>query len=445
MSDIAEEYEALTQFLYMSPVGLAQIDVSGDFTLLNPVSAQLLMPLSRDGDLSNLFVALQDVAPDLRTLVDKFDRPHGMVCEGIGVQIDAGVWGKRDPRMLSLTLLKLDAHRLMAVLNDVSQQVKRERLLKYNEAWLSAILTGITHYAIVSLDAHGRIDDWNESIARVTGFTREQVLGQSYAIFYPDKATTPERVIDRLRDADQQGWSIDDGWRVRADGSRFWGTAMISPLRGLEPASELPGVQALIASEVSPQAAYSLVIRDITDRREASEKMRQATCCDHLTGVANRRAFFDAAELELVHWKRSPRPLSLAYFDADHFKQINDRHGHPVGDEVLRHLAQTLSRRFRAVDVVARVGGEEFAVLMPSLDAKQAWAAAEAVRIELAESVLEIDGHRIRYTVSGGVSTMSPGVQGLDALMKLADQQLYAAKAAGRNRIAMMGDDGGST
>jgi len=84
-------------------------------------------------------------------------------------------------------------------------------------------------------------------------------------------------------------------------------------------------------------------------------------------------------------------------------------------------------------------------VLMPSLDAKQAWAAAEAVRIELAESVLEIDGHRIRYTVSGGVSTMSPGVQGLDALMKLADLQLYAAKAAGRNRIAMMGDDGGST
>jgi len=434
MSDIAEEYEALTQFLYMSPVGLAQIDTAGDFTLLNPVSAQLLMPLSRDGDLSNLFVALQDVAPDLRTLVQKFERPHGMVCEGIDVQIDAGVWGKRDPRMLSLTLLKLDQRRLMAVLNDVSQQVKRERLLKYNEAWLSAIITGVTNYAIVSLDAQGRIDDWNDSIARVTGFEREQVLGQSYAIFYPDKATTPERVIDRLRDADHQGWSIDDGWRVRADGSRFWGTAMISPLRGQDPASELPGVQALIASEVSPQAAYSLVIRDITDRREAS--------CDHLTGVANRRAFFDAAEQELAHWKRAPRPLSLVYFDADHFKQINDRYGHPVGDEVLRHLSNVLSRNFRAVDVVARVGGEEFAVLLPSMDAKEAWAAAEAVRAKVAESVLEIDGHRIRYTVSGGVSTMSASVLGLDALMKLADQQLYAAKAAGRNRIAYRPEDG---
>jgi diguanylate cyclase (GGDEF)-like protein/PAS domain S-box-containing protein len=440
MSDILEEYEALTQFLYMAPVGLAQTDMAGEIALINPVSAQLLMPLSPDGNLSNLFDALVSVAPDLRAMVAAFAPEHGMVCEAMRLQIDAGVRGKTDPRMLSLTLLKLDRARLMAVISDVSQQVKRERLLKHNEAWLNAIITGITNYAIVSLDADGVIDDWNEGIARLTGFTREAVIGQPYSIFYPKDATTPERMTDRLRDADQQGWSIDDGWRTRADGSRFWGTAMIAPLHGLAggapaEASALGEAEHLVVSEVSQEAAYCLVIRDITDKREASEKLRQATSCDHLTGIANRRAFYEAAELEFERWRRSPRPMSLLLFDADHFKRINDGHGHPAGDAVLRHLAQILTASFRQVDVVARIGGEEFAVLLPSTPLQGACVVADRVRAAIEATTVRVDGVDIRFTVSGGVAAMDDSISGLDALMKRADAHLYAAKAAGRNRI----------
>jgi diguanylate cyclase (GGDEF)-like protein/PAS domain S-box-containing protein len=431
LSDITSDYEALIQFLYMAPVGLAQLDARGDIVMINPISAQLLMPLSRDGGLSNLFDALANVAPDLRDLAASFTREQGPICDGLRIQVSAGVRGRIDPQVLSLSLIKLDQTRLMAVLNDISLQVKRERLLRQNEAWFNAVLTGVTDYALISLDANGRIDDWNSSIGRVTGFDQAATLGQPYSIFYPEDATTPDRLIDRLHEAEANGWSLDDGWRIKADGSRFWGSAMIAPLRdraapdGVEPGPVLMG----------EERAYCLVIRDITDKREASENHRRATSCDHLTGIANRRAFFEAAELEIERARRTPRPLSLLLFDADNFKRVNDSHGHPAGDAVLRNLADTLSATFRQVDVVARVGGEEFAVLLPSTGVNGALTVAERLRKAVESQRVVADGVPISYTVSAGIATLEADVAGLDALMKRADQALYAAKAAGRNQV----------
>lgn len=428
VASIANEYEALIQFLYIAPVGLAQTTIDGDIVMINPISAQLLMPLSRDGSLVNLFTVLEGVAPDLRHLAAGFEAPNGMVCDAMRIQLNAGTRGRSDPQMLSLSLLKLDENRLMAVLSDVTQQVKRERLLKQNEAWFNAILTGITDYALVSLDGRGRVADWNASIGRVTGFSREAVLGQPYSIFYPDDTTTPDRLADRLREADDNGWSLDDGWRIKADGTKFWGSAMIAPLKDRHaPAGD--------AAAGPDEPAYCLVIRDITDKREASESYRKATCCDHLTGIANRRAFFDAAELELERCKRSPRDLALILFDVDHFKRINDTHGHPAGDAVLRHLAELLTTTFRQVDVVARVGGEEFAVLLPSTSLHGALGVANRLRQLVESRPVEVDGVRIRCTISGGVAMMEDSIGGLDALIKRADRALYAAKESGRNRI----------
>lgn len=133
--------------------------------------------------------------------------------------------------------------------------------------------------------------------------------------------------------------------------------------------------------------------------------------------------------------RRVPRPLSLILFDADHFKKINDQYGHPTGDAVLRELAVAMTATFRQIDVVARVGGEEFAILLPSTDLSGAMLVAERLRELVASQVLMIDGVEIRYTVSGGVATMHDNALGLDVLMKRADQALYAAKGRGRNCI----------
>jgi diguanylate cyclase (GGDEF)-like protein/PAS domain S-box-containing protein len=431
MSTCEEEYEALIQFLYLAPVGLVQAATDGEIAMINPISAQLLMPISRDGDLTNLFTALETVAPELRHLCANFSKPYGMVCDALRIQINAGMSGKSDPQILALTVLKLDDMRLMAVLNDVSLQVKRERQLKQNEAWFNAILTGITDYALVRLDQGGLIEDWNESIGRVTGFARDEVLGRPYSIFYPPDATTPDRLTDRLRDTDENGWSIDEGPRLKADGSQFWASTMITPLNERKDSAAADPAD----GDDFEEPSYCLVIRDISDRREASEQHRIATSCDFLTGIANRRTFFEAAEIELERMKRSPRVMSLILFDADHFKKINDRYGHPAGDAVLRHFAAALTATFRQVDVVARVGGEEFAVMLPSTDLESAYAVAERLRRLVESQWVEFDGVEISYTVSGGVAVMSEKSIGLDALMKSADVALYAAKARGRNCI----------
>jgi hypothetical protein len=124
----ADEHEALIQFLYMAPVGLVQAGLDGEIAFINPVSAQLLMPLSRDGSLTNLFTALEDVAPDLKRLAAEFPGAQGLICDGVRIPVDAGGAQKSDPKVLAVTVLKLYAQRLMAVISDITQQVRRERL-----------------------------------------------------------------------------------------------------------------------------------------------------------------------------------------------------------------------------------------------------------------------------------------------------------------------------
>ena len=419
-----EEHEALIQFLYLAPTGLVQASLDGAIAMMNPVAAQLLMPLSADASLDNLFTALETVAPDLRHLCDDFAAPQGIVCDGKYLHVRGAAQGRADgrnaARVLSLSVVKLGEARLMAVLGDVTEQVRRERELRQTDAWLNAILTSIADYALVRLDQDGRIESWNESIGRVTGFTAAQTVGQSYALFYPPGATTDHHLADRLREADRDGWSLDDGLRLRADGSEFRATVMISPLPDLHEAGS---------------GAYSLVIRDVGDKAPAGERARHAALSDYLTGLGNRRAFFEGAELELERRGGSPRPTAMIMIDADHFKAINDRHGHASGDTVLRHLAACLQHTFREVDVVARVGGEEFAVLLPSTTMAGAAAVAERLRLQVAASTVNLDGEATGYTISAGVAAIDADATSLEALMKRADQALYAAKKAGRNRV----------
>jgi diguanylate cyclase (GGDEF)-like protein/PAS domain S-box-containing protein len=425
----AEEHEALLQFLYMAPVGLVQLAHDGGIVMINPLAAQLLMPLSPDGDLANLLDVLGPVAPDLRLLCRQFASDSGPVCDGMRLYLPASP-GASEPRVLSLTLLKLDPARMMAVLADITRQERQERQLRTTDAWLNAIMTNISDYALVGLDRRGRVQSWNESVGRVTGHNAPDIEGRPYGMFYPEGATTAEQQADRLREADQNGWTLDEGLRLRADGSEFWGSTMISPLP--RQADDAPLPEALLDRE----PAYCMIIRDISDKRKVSEDLRKATYGDHLTGLSNRRSFFEAAELELQRRQKVPRPVALLVLDADHFKRINDTYGHPAGDEVLRQVAATMKKVCRHVDVVARIGGEEFAVMLPSVELAAAMAVAERLRAQVEATPVVYEGQSISYTVSIGVAAMDDELTGIDGLLKRADQALYRAKRQGRNRVA---------
>jgi diguanylate cyclase (GGDEF)-like protein/PAS domain S-box-containing protein len=430
VESLRAEHEALMQFLYLAPVGLVQAGIDGEIVMINPISAQLLMPLSPDGCLTNLFTALEGVAPGLRLECAQYPKSNGMVFEGVHIHLCAED-RRGTPQILSLTLLKLDAARVMAVIQDVTAEVRRERQLRQSDAWLNAILTRISDYALAAIDRQGRLCDWNDSIARVTGFG-EHIIGSPWSIFYPPDAMTGEHLLDRLREADNNGWSMDEGLRLRADGSQYWCSALIAPLPDREAFGDDPSAP-----------AYCLILRDISDKRAATEKRRQAAFCDHLTELANRRAFFEAAELEFDRAAHTPRALALIVFDADHFKHINDRYGHPAGDRVLCDLAKALRDSFRAVDTVARLGGEEFAVLLPSTGIEQALASAERLRAAVSTRLVAADGAEIAYTVSAGVAVLDSeaGAGAIDLLIKRADEALYQAKAAGRNRVAAWTDE----
>ncbi|MEJ7687205.1 MAG: diguanylate cyclase [Variovorax sp.] len=420
--NVEEEYEALIQFLYIAPIGLAQARSDGEIVMINPLCAQLLLPLSVNGGLTNIFTALQGVAPDLKYIAQRFDQTHGMVCEGMHLQVSAGRTGHEDAQILALSLLKLDHERFMVVLGDVTQSVKRDRALRQSQAWIHTIVTELTDYALVSLDARGNCQTWNPGIGRVTGFESAATNGHSYSLFYPTDNLSDDRAMDRLREADRSGWSLDEGWRARADGSRYWGSCLIAPFEPLDESS-------------SEERSYSLIIRDISDRREAAEAVRRSVSCDHLTGLANRRVLFEAAENEMQRWTQTHRPLSIVLIDADHFKKVNDLHGHAAGDSVLRHLADEMSATFHSSAVVARLGGEEFVVLLPGTTLAEAESLASNLCRTIQSQSVEVANAQIRYTISAGVAGMDQDVEGVDALIKRADAAMYSAKAHGRNRV----------
>lgn len=164
-------------------------------------------------------------------------------------------------------------------------------------------------------------------------------------------------------------------------------------------------------------------------RSSAERAMEKAANTDFLTGLANRRHFQTVFELEAAQARRHRRPLTLLLVDLDHFKSINDTHGHETGDIVLRQAAQRMVEGTRRQDVVGRIGGEEFALLLPGISEEQAMPLAETLRRALADRPMR----SIRVTASIGLAQMEPG-DDWTSLFARADGRLYAAKSDGRNR-----------
>ena len=191
--------------------------------------------------------------------------------------------------------------------------------------------------------------------------------------------------------------------------------------------------------KVLPDGGRMLSYGNVTDLVNHAEEQQALATTDALTRAHNRRSFLTLAEAEWERFRRYGRAFSLLLADIDHFKSVNDRFGHDVGDAVLVRFADIFRALKRDNDVLARLGGEEFAVLMPETDHHEASHFAERLRCAVAES----DTRQPRVTVSIGIAQAEPGVTDIADLMKRVDIALYDAKRQGRNRVAMARDGRG--
>jgi diguanylate cyclase (GGDEF)-like protein len=167
---------------------------------------------------------------------------------------------------------------------------------------------------------------------------------------------------------------------------------------------------------------------------ERSQTLEHAALTDGLTGMQNRRYFDDALREYIEEFRRIEKPIGLMILDLDHFKQVNDTHGHHIGDEVLRAVANCLKNLTRYHDIVARLGGEEFAVVAPNLDNDHLVKLAERIRKAIASMPVVVGNVRLRVTASVGLAVWD-GKESADEFYRRADRMLYEAKRLGRNRV----------
>ncbi|MBZ6377933.1 MULTISPECIES: sensor domain-containing diguanylate cyclase [Pacificimonas] len=267
------------------------------------------------------------------------------------------------------------------------------------------------------LSESGRVTYASPAMGNLTGIESDRMLGRSFLLFFPrkDRGRAKSAMTSALR-APGRDVSLEQAFD-RADGERIY-LEMIA--RAVE---HKDGGKTLVGS-----------IRDISDHREAQQMLSKLVQTDPLTQIPNRRAFTEKMG-QLLQNLPATSPATLALFDLDHFKQINDRHGHASGDEVLKTVAATVTLQKRSGDLLARIGGEEFALILTGAGLEEAARVCDRVRRKLhGLDILDEDGVPISVSASFGLRQLCRG-DNQDTVLRAADEALYAAKAAGRNRV----------
>jgi diguanylate cyclase (GGDEF)-like protein len=192
---------------------------------------------------------------------------------------------------------------------------------------------------------------------------------------------------------------------------------------------------AAIVLDYGNAPAILVALNDISQRKEMEAELFRQASTDSLTGISNRRYFENQAEQEVRRARRFARDMTVMMIDIDHFKAINDTHGHAIGDAVIQGVVKRALESLRQSDSIGRIGGEEFAVLLPETSLAAAYDVAERLRVHMQEKPI-IAGHTIvPCTVSIGVGQLSAQDGGIEDLLHRADIALYAAKKGGRNRV----------
>jgi diguanylate cyclase (GGDEF)-like protein/PAS domain S-box-containing protein len=302
---------------------------------------------------------------------------------------------------------------VMGTVRDVTEEVEGRAARE-----LLSLVVKSSDDAIFTKAPDGTITSWNHGAERLYQYTAEEAIGQSVGIIEPPELRgDQERILRRVF----SGESLEryETERVRKDGRRLFVSLTISPVRDAE--------GRIISAAV--------VARDITERRLYEERLRYLADHDQLTGLFNRRRFEEELKREFARAGRYASCGAVLSIDLDNFKAINDSAGHAAGDMVLLAVAKAMSQRFRSTDVLARVGGDEFAVLLSNVDEADARAAAEDLLGALRACRPLFGGKALKVHASIGVAMFDPDDATSDELQIFADLAMYAAKNSGGDRV----------
>lgn len=329
----------------------------------------------------------------------------------------------------------------LAVAEDVTQRKRLDEALRNSEA-RHRLLADNARDVIWTLSPDGRMTYVSPSVALVRGFAPEEAMRQTLDdILTPASQVIVLRYFAKLRASVAAG-KPPESFKAELeylcqDGATIWTEVMAYPLFSDAGLVEILGV----TRDISERKRLLLELKQAKDGAEAANRALQRSnaeltriaTTDPLTGVWNRRHFEQVAAAESRQARRYQQPVSMVLFDIDHFKSVNDRHGHPAGDRVLIELSRLIQHALRQTDVLARWGGEEFVVIMSHCSGQQALQLAEKLRALVA-------AHRFpelgAVTASFGVAELGRH-ETLDAWFQRLDQALYAAKASGRNAVRL--------
>lgn len=276
--------------------------------------------------------------------------------------------------------------------------------------------------AVVMIDSQGMITSWNQQATQVFGWPREEIVGQ------PINTTL---IPLRYRYAHDQGLKH---FLASGEGPVINKRVEIQALH--RDGHEFPIELAVAAVMTEGKSEFSAFIRDISERKRVEAELQEMATTDSLTGLANRRSFIARMTDELARMQRQDNlHTTVLMLDLDHFKRINDTYGHATGDVMLRHFAEIMRDELRKIDSAGRVGGEEFAIILPGANPDDAKIFAERLRQKVEATPLMLDDQAISVTVSIGIAPMESSDTNSDTALIRADEALYRAKENGRNRV----------
>jgi diguanylate cyclase (GGDEF)-like protein/PAS domain S-box-containing protein len=389
-------------------------DATGRVGLVNPAAERLLGNQALPGRVAAEVLELRD--PDGGAALPL--APDDGVASRAALLVGAD--GARVPVDYTVGTICDETGRLSGlaiVLHDVRERVAaQDRLARSEHRFRNAFDNAPLGLALV--DRGNRFVRVNRALCRLLGVEAGQLVGADLAVFgeASDNAIEKEFLHDL---AQRRSDAVQYERRYRAtDGRLVW--ALVS-------ASLLP-------ANGDPQH-YLIQINDVTERRRAEEALEHLAHHDALTGLANRALLNEEVEHEIAVARRQAARLAVVFIDVDYFKHVNDSLGHEAGDAVLKEIAARLTRTVRAIDIVGRMGGDEFVVILSGVtDTHYVLALTDKLRTECAKPMV-IGTHEVRLAVSMGVSLYPDDGQDFRTLLRFADSALYQAKGEGRNNV----------